>query len=187
MSEVEQNPELEQVNTEEPGEPAEEPKQEPEPKKELTPEQERGIKQRQLTKLAKELGVDLPSKKEKSEPAEKNEFSDTEQLFLDVQKVPEEDREWLFEEHKSTGKPLRQLVGFRYVQDELKTRLDGRKSENALPEGKNRTGAAPSNSFDYWWAKTQTGLSIKDVPDPKIRKQIGDKRYEDDRRKRGRF
>lgn len=183
--ENEKNLELEPVQTEETGG---EPEVEPQ-KKELTPEQELGIKKRNFTRLAKELGVELPKREEKSKApqTEKTEFDDTENLFLDVKQVPEEDRSWLFDEMKATGKSLRQVVGFRYVADELKTRKESRESERALPDSKGRVGAPPKDSFDHWWSQAEAGkVTVSQVPDPKIRKQIIEKRIADDRAKRGR-
>ena len=182
MSEIEQNLELEPVNTEE-----------PEEKPKLTPEQELGIKRRNFSRLAQELGVEVakpwikPEAKPEPKPVERTSFDDTEQLFLDVKQVPNEERDWLFNEHKTTGKPLRELMNFNYVSEHLKTQADSRKSEAALPEAKNRSGVPASNTVDYWDAKVKAGLSIREVPDVNIRKQIDEKRYKEDRKNRGRF
>ena len=175
--ENETNLELEPVNTEETGAAEETPK----PK--LTPEQEAGIKKRQFTRLAKELGIELPKKEDKPQPknVEKNEFDDTEQLFLDTRQIPEEDRTYLFEEQKTTGKSLRQIIGFKYVQEELASRKSGR----SLPDATNRTGQAPKDTLDYWLAKANAGeVALSQVPDVKIRKQIIESRIAADRNRK---
>lgn len=182
--ENEQNLELEQDQIEETGEVVEKPQ-----KKELTPEQELGIKRRSFSRLAEELGVEVekpwlskPILNSKTVEKEKTEFSDTEHLLLDVKNVSNEDREWLFKEHKDTGKSLRQLLEFRYVQDELKQKNQQRASQNALPGGNNRTGGGSSDSVDYWLAKIDSKeVSLGQVPDRKIRSEIIKKRLERDK------
>lgn len=183
--ENESNLELEPVTTEETGEEA--PIVE---KKELTPEQELGIKKRQFTRLAKELGVELPKKEEKprveSKPADKNGFNDTEKLWLRVEGVSKEDHDYILDGVKATGKSLEQLLESDWVRKELKERQESRRSEQALPEAKNRSGVPPSNSAEYWTAKLDSGQAkIKDVPDAKLRKEIIEARIAKDRERKG--
>ena len=174
--ENETNLELEQANTEETGE-AEKPE-----KKELTPEQKLGIARRNFTKLATELGVEVtppwhkkPESAEspKETPKEKKEFDDTENLLLDIKSVPSEERDWLFKEHKSTGKNLRQLLDFKYVQEYLGEQSQKRATEAGLPTGNNRTGGGASNTADGWLAKIESGKAkLSDIPDFSMRSEV---------------
>ena len=176
MSEVEQNLELEQDKTEETGG-AEKPE-----KKELTPEQKLGIARRSFTKLATELGVEVtppwhkkPESAEapKETPKEKKEFDDTENLLLDIKNVHAEDRDWLFKEHQTTGKNLRNLLSFKYVQEQLNETRQKRETEAGLPSGNNRAGGGASNTAEGWLAKIESGKAkLSDVPDNKLRSEI---------------
>ena len=146
-------------------------------KKELTPEQELGIKKRQFTRLAKELGVELPKREEKpkveSNPVEKKEFNDTENLLLDVKNISEEDRDYLFKESQSTGKNLRQLLGFKYVQEHLGEQSQKRETEAGLPSGNNRAGGVASNTAEGWLSKIESGkATLSDIPDFKLKSEV---------------
>src|SRR3990167_153117 len=141
LMEDEKNLELEQEQIEETEE------------KKLTPEQERGIKQRQLTRLAKELGIEI--KKPEAEPAkpvEKTEFGLDEMNFLGYKGIAEDDYSYILRELNSTGKRLQDLVKLRYVQDDLKEAKQQREVEAALPESK-RAGNISRDNVDYWIAK----------------------------------
>ena len=121
--------------------------------KKLTPEQERGIKQRQLTRLAKELGIEI--KKPEAEPAkpvEKTEFGLDEMNFLGYKGIAEEYYSYILKELNSTGKRLQDLVKLRYIQDDLKEAKQQREVEAALPESK-RAGNISRDDVDYWIAK----------------------------------
>lgn len=123
----------------------------PAEKPKLTPEQIKGIKQRQFTKLAKELGIEVakPESGKKSQ-LEKKEFDYGELAYLAAKGVPDEDLDFLFEEAQTTGKPLKALLGFNYVKEELKNRKEARETKEALPKGSKRSGASPKNDVDYW-------------------------------------
>lgn len=149
--------------------------------KKLAPEQELAIKRREFTKLSKELGIEVDRpwvkkpevKVEVAKPVEKKEFDDTDHLFLDVKGVPEDDREWLWGEVKETGKSLRQILGFNYIQEELKNRKQNRMSEQALPGGNNRSGGTAKDSPEYWLQKLDSGQAkLMDVPSREIRSKI---------------
>ena len=172
--ENEQNLELEQEQIENPGD---QPKAE---KKELTPEQELGIKRRNFTRLAEELGVEVerpwikkPELKEEAKPAEKKEFDDTENLLLDVKGVPEEDREHLFKESRERRVNLRKLLGFRDIQDYIIDQKQKREAEAGLPSGNNRAGGGADNTAEGWLAKIELGKAkLFDIPDNKIRSEV---------------
>ena len=169
--ENEQNLELEQEPIEKTGEAPKE------PKKELTPEQELGIKRRNFSRLAEELGVEVErpwvKKPEPAKPAEKKEFNDTEHLFLDVKQVPQEDRSWLFEEQKTIGKGIRQVLDFKYVQDHLNEQKQKREAEAGLPDGTRKAGTGSSDSAGAWLSKIESGRAkLSDIPDFSLRSEV---------------
>lgn len=124
-------------------------------KPKFTPEQERGMKQRQFKKLAKELGVELPQPEPvKPEPkVEKNSFDYGEMAYLEAKGITDDDYPIILEAMKATGKSLRDTVGSKYVQNEIKEAKDIRTSKDALPTGTNRAGTGTKDSVDFWVAQ----------------------------------
>lgn len=162
--ENDQNPELEQ-------EPIEADESEGEPKKEptLTPEQLEGIRNRQITKLKKqlkELGVEVDSRPEKVEKKQTGYESELVKLaFLNSKGIPEEDHDFLLEEEESTGKPINYLVGLNYVKEELAKRKQSRDNQEKAPGNTKRTGTASRSNADYWFSRVERGDStMADVP-----------------------
>ncbi len=129
-----------------------------EPKPKLTPEQIEGIKKRQFTKLAKELGIELP--KTKTEISEKKEdengFDYGELSYLEVKGVTEaEDQDWLREISTQSKLQLRELLAKDWVQKELKERNSVRKTDKGVPTGTKRSqgGIVTEDSPEYWVAQ----------------------------------
>lgn len=148
MDEIELNPSENLEETPEGGE-YEKPK--------LSPEQIEGIKRRQLSKLAKELGVEIPKVERKevieNKKQEKNEFDNGDLAYLAAKGIADEDVDFLQQEFLDTGKPLRTLLGMKYVQEELKNRAEQRKTADATPTGTKRSGSSAKDSVEYWLAK----------------------------------
>lgn len=150
--ENELNPELELENENEGGEG--DGKGALKPKPELTPEQILGIKKRNFTKLAKELGVELP-KSESEKPKKQEEGFDYGRLgFLESKGISHgEDQNWVFERTKEMGIELRDFMGKDWVQKELKERKDARATDGGIPEGTRRSkGGASEDSVEYYVA-----------------------------------
>jgi len=119
----------------------------------------RGIAKRNQTRLEK-LKKAAETKVEPAVPPEEKKVEKSEDYaelakksYLNSRGIPEEDHDYLFSEAESTGKKLSEIVGFRYVQEELKNRKDTRASENALPEGSKRSASAARDQVEYWLAK----------------------------------
>ena len=143
----------------------------------------KGLNRRRASKLAKakeaieQFSKVLLSKPEppvkEPEPKVKNEFDDTENLLLDVKNIPQEDRDYLFKEHQSTGKNLRSLLGFKYVQEYLDEQKQKRDTEAGLPSGNNRAGGAQAGTAEGWLAKIESGkANLMDIPDFKLRSEV---------------
>lgn len=128
-------------------------------KPKLTPEQLRGIRQRQFTKLAKELGIELPKTEEKTkrepERIEKTNFDYAEMAYLEAKGVSDEDYPIVLEAVKSTGKSLREVLSNRFVQSELKDAKAARETKEALPSDSKRAGTSSRDSVEYWLQKGQ--------------------------------
>lgn len=160
---------------------AEEGEGEVKPKPELTPEQIQGIKRRQFSKLAKELGVELPKKPEPETPIAKEGFDYGELAYLTAKNVPEEDHDWLADGLKTTGKELKDLLKSEWVQKELKERQTARMADSAVPTGTKRSqGATMSeDTVEYWVAADKQPPESKPLA---FRKKVLDarsKRVED--------
>ena len=86
-------------------------------------------------------------------PPQNTGFDYGQMALLEVRGIPEEDHDFLLEEVKTTGKELKDVLNFKYVQEELKNRKDKRTVETALPSGSKRSSGAARDSTDYWLAK----------------------------------
>ena len=154
--ENEQELELEPTETssEEPGEIKEE-------KPKLTPDQERGIKQRQFTRLAKELGIELPKPEEKETVAKKD-FDYGEKAFLKASGLELSEFSLVKEAMDATGKTIEDVLGNKFFQAQLaETRVEAR-SKDALPDNSKRTGGAARTGAQWWLDKGE--LPPKDQP-----------------------
>jgi len=100
-------------------------------------------------KLDKKVEAKVEKELEKKE-TEKTDYG--QMAFLESKGVSEEDYDFVLGEVKGTGKELREVLKFKYVQEELKNRKEARETKTALPTSKRSSGAA-SNETDYWIAK----------------------------------
>ena len=115
-----------------------------------------GIAKRYKTKFEKaKLAQKVDKGVEKAleiEKKEKKEFDYGELAFLEAKGVSEEDQDFILKEVQQTGKGLKDVLNFKYVQEELKSRKDERIVKNALPTSKRSSGAA-KDDVDYWIQK----------------------------------
>ncbi len=123
-------------------------------KPELTPDQLQGIKKRQFTRLAKELGIELP-KPESDKKVEKFEkksegFDLITKTFLKANGVVNEDYEFVQQAMEETGKSVDALLESKYFQAELKERGEARATANAIPSSTKRAGSPASDQVEYW-------------------------------------
>lgn len=142
-----------------------------EEKPKLTPDQIRGIKQRNFTKLAKELGVELPKESEKSgNPIEtKQSFDYAEMAYLEAKGISEDDYPIVLEAIRSTGKSLRDALGNKYLQTELKEAKENRSSKDAIPSGSKRSSPTSVNTVEYHLAK---GTPLSKIEDRQLRHKV---------------
>lgn len=123
-------------------------------KPELTPEQIKGIKQRKFTKLAKELGIELPKPETSSKIENKKEgFDYAEKAYLKASGIQSDEYDFVKEVMDSTGKNLDQVLEAKYFQSELKERREAKATKDAIPDGKTRGAGGHRDSVEYWIAK----------------------------------
>ena len=161
--ENEQNQELELENQNEGGTGADEGEAKPKPR--LTPEQEEGIKKRQFTRLAKELGVELP--KPQTETPKKEGFDYGEKAYLKASGLNSDEFDFAHEVMVGTGKSLDEVLEAKYFQSELKERREAKAAKDAIPTGTKRSAPASTNQVDYWLNKP-----IGEVPEELKREVI---------------
>lgn len=132
-------------------------------KSKLTPEQILGIKKRQFTKLAKELGVSLEQPETKSEPkveatkAEPKDFDYGKELAkikLIAKGIPEEDHDWLIQGAERVGEDVLLFAKDEIVQTKLKERSAARTADVGVPTGGNRSQGTyqTEDTVEYWVA-----------------------------------
>lgn len=109
--------------------------------------------------------------KEIEKKREKTGFDYGQLAFLETKGVPEEDHDYLLKEANESGKELKEVLKFKYVQEELKSMAEERAAKNAIPTSKRSSGAA-NNEVEYWIAKGEMPLR-KENPElfRKIRKE----------------
>lgn len=94
--------------------------------------------------------------------------------YLEAKQIPEDDHEYLFEEAEATGKDLKDLLKFKYIQEELKNRQEKRQSKVAIPSGGKRTGGSPRDTVEYWLAKGE----LPPLEQVKLRREVVRKKME---------
>jgi len=135
--------------------------------------QQAGIAKRNATRLKKlREQAQQPEKKESKSSKDKSGFDYGELAYLTAKGISDEDHDFLLNEAKSTGKELKDILGFKYVQESLKARSDDRKAKEATPSS-SRSGNAGRDSVDYWLAKVEAGTAtVADIPDFQLRSDV---------------
>ena|SRR3990167_4095185 len=150
--ENEQNQELGLENENEEGTGENEGEIKPKPK--LTPEQEVGIKKRQFTKLAKELGIELPKpQSEKPKEVKKEGFDYAEKAYLKSSGIAPDEFDFVMEVMQSTGKSLDDVLEAKYFQADLKERREAKASKDAIPTGTKRSSGSAKDEISFWLNK----------------------------------
>lgn len=125
--------------------------------------------------------VQAPPKQEIPEPKKSDELDYGKLAFYnsqpDVVRITHpDDLEYIKNELKTTGKPQEEVLNFRYVQDELKARAEARVALQAHSITGTRRAGQQGNELEIAYAKyTQTG---KLPDDPRLRREVVNKRYE---------
>ena len=132
----------------------------------------KGLNQRRANKLKK--AKELLSKPPPSPlpppppPPEKKEFDYGEMAYLEAKGVSEEDYDYLLQESQNTGKPLKNLLGFKYVQEALASKKEERQTKEALPTGGKRSTSSARDSVEYWLAKGE----LPPWSEPELRRKV---------------
>lgn len=123
-------------------------------KPKLSPEKIKGIKQRQFTKLAKELGIDVKGSETAKEPSQsKKGFDYGEKAFLKASGIQNDEHDFVYEVMQSTGKTLDEVLEAKYFQNELKERREAKATKEAIPSGSKRSASNARDTVEYWLAK----------------------------------
>ena len=143
----------------------------------------KGLNKRRAAKLAKakEALAKIPKEPEHKPalPTEKQGFDYGEMAYLEAKGISDEDYPIVLEAMKATGKSLRDTVGSKYIQAEIKEAKDARATKEAIPSGTRRAGAGTKDSVDYWVAQGKL------PPDnPELASQVLKARIEAEEKKR---
>lgn len=95
----------------------------------------------------------------------------------------EEDVTYLLTESKSTGKNLKDVLSFKYIQEHLKEKKETRTSQEAIPPGSKRSASSAKSSVDYWLAKNQLPDDMelrRKVVKERIRQEESKSRFADE-------
>ena len=111
--------------------------------------------ERQLKQAIAAAKGEKTPKKPKGEKTPKNKGFDYAQLaFLEGRGIKHsDDQDYLFKEMETTGKELKEVIEFEYVQEHLKKEAEARASADAVPAGNKRGSDAGKDKVDYWVAK----------------------------------
>jgi len=128
-----------------------------------------GVSKKRLERI-KELEAELAKRPAVKEGAKKD--FDYESLtitnYLNSKGISEEDHEYVLAEATATGKPIQEVVGFKYLKDELALRAEGRKAKENIPTG--RAGGGRVDEVDYWLAKNKATGELPQ--DPMLRRKV---------------
>ena len=123
-------------------------------KPKLTPEQKRGILQRQLTKLNKELGIVEKEAEPKVEKKEvKKGFDYAEKAYLKASGISGDEFALVEEYVENTGKSIDDILELKVFQAELKEKREASEVKEALPSGARRSSSSTKTNVDYWISK----------------------------------
>lgn len=108
-----------------------------------------GIAKRNATKL-KRLKETKETPIEPQKISKEEGFDYAELSYLEVKGVSEEDHEYVLETIKDSGKSLKDLLGSKWFQSDLKERRESRVSKNAIPSGTKRSTSSARDSVEYY-------------------------------------
>ena len=141
------------------------------PKPKLTSEQIQGIKRRQFTRLAKELGIELPSKSEPVETfkeTQKEGFDDGQLALLKASGIKLQEHDFVEKLQKETGKKLADLLETSYFQSSLREVREKEATSVATPEGTRPGSSKAEGTVEFW-----LGKGYEEFPeDPKLARDV---------------
>jgi len=112
-----------------------------------------GIAKRFKTKFEKTKTEIKPEIKPNPEKPVKEGFDYAELAYLTAKGILDDDISFVEDTVKDTGKSLKDLLGAKWFQEELKDKQQERASKEAIPTGSNRAGSSAKDEVDYWIAK----------------------------------
>ena len=133
--------------------------------------------ERQLERVNKKLGINTEEKpKPKVENKKSEDLDDGQLAYLATRGiVSDEDIDFTKGQLKERGGNLRELLGKKWFQSELKERQDAKTVLDATPTGSRRGNVRPADAVEYEYAKyLKTG---KLPADREMRTKLVDMRY----------
>jgi hypothetical protein len=84
-------------------------------------------------------------------PKKKDGFDYAELAYLEVKGVNDKEaQDYLSSEIKKTGKDLKELLGYDYINESLKKMKEAKESQNAIPSRSKRSSATVKSDVSYW-------------------------------------
>lgn len=111
----------------------------------------KGIADRRTTQLNNVK--ESVTKEDKPTDEGDNELDYAKLSYLNSKGIPEDDHEFVLGLEDKTGEPLNEVLGKKWVQNELQERREQRAADDATPSGKNRSGESVRSNVDYWIEK----------------------------------
>lgn len=112
----------------------------------------RAEKAEKEAKKAKET-ASPPKKKGEGKTPKKQGFDYGELAYLTAKGISEDCHEFLLNEVKTTGKELKELLGFNYVKEEMNKITEAKAAQDAIPTASKRSSKVTKDNVDYWLAK----------------------------------
>lgn len=131
----------------------------------------KGLAKRRATQLKKaKIALQAAESLSKVESTKKSGDFDYGQLaYLNTKGIDvDTDIEFLQNEVKNTGKDLREVLGFKYVQEHLAANKEQRTTADAIPNSSPRSATTARTSVDYWIARGE----LPPLDQPELRREV---------------
>jgi len=137
-------------------------------------EARRGRLQREVTRLNKKLGIEDKPKEPEAKKSEDVDYA--QEAYLLANNIKEADEIELAKERMvETGKSLKEVVGNKYFQQDLKDLREAKSVKEALPTSSKRSSTSARDTVEYWRTKIANSkgtVTLLDIPDVKLRRQV---------------
>jgi hypothetical protein len=149
-----------------------------EEKPKLTPEQQRGILKRKLTKLEKEMGIaeEKPETKTNTSntPNEPDYAKKIDKLTLKSEGYTNpDDQKFIFDEAERLKLPVDEIIQMDYIKSKLATAKTQREAEEGMPKGRGNSNSKAKGDVDYWLAKRPKADGTFETPeDPELATKV---------------
>lgn len=122
------------------------------------------------TKTETSKNEEQPSKPDYDREMLEDTFMESKGVTLDSQK------EFLRKEAKESGKTLKDVMKYKYVQEELKNIKDQAEAESSMPDGSGKPSGKTKNTVEYWKDKKNADGTYSTPSDPELAKKVIDAR-----------